>query len=58
LFNFSPQLYFPYLGGNLQKILDLTEIYYKNFGNYRNIIKSEPEKFIKDLESIFEIKRD
>ena len=26
MFNFSPQLYFPYLGGNLQKILDLTGI--------------------------------
>ena len=36
------------------------EMHYKNFENYRNIIKSEPEKFIKDLnlKSIFEVKRD
>lgn len=33
------------------------EIHYKNFENYRNIIKSEKEKFIKDLKSIFEVKR-
>ena len=24
MFNFSPQLYLPYLGGNLQKNMDLT----------------------------------
>jgi len=34
------------------------EIHYKNFEDYRNIIKSEPEKFIKDLKSVFEVKRD
>ena len=32
------------------------EIHYKNFENYRNIIKSEKEKFIKDLKNIFETK--
>lgn len=33
------------------------ELHYKNFENYRNITKSEPKKFIKDLKSIFEVKR-
>ena len=33
------------------------EMHYKNFENYRKIIKNEPEKFIKDLKSIFEVKR-
>ena len=34
------------------------EMHYKNFENYRKIIKSEKEKFIKDLKSIFEVKGD
>ena len=34
------------------------EMHYRNFENYRNIIKSEKEKFIKDLKSIFEVKGD
>ena len=34
------------------------EIHYKNFENYRNIIKNEPKKFIKYLENIFNVKRD
>jgi len=32
------------------------EIHYKNFENYRKIIKSEPEKFIKDLKNRFCLK--
>lgn len=33
------------------------EMHYKNFENYRNIIKSEPERFIKDLKNIFKTER-
>ena len=33
------------------------EIHYKNFEDYRNIIKNEPEKFIKDLKNIFKTER-
>ncbi|MCD6490538.1 MAG: hypothetical protein J7K20_07430 [Thermodesulfobacterium sp.] len=33
------------------------EMHYRNFENYRKIIKNEPEKFIKDLKNIFKTER-
>ena len=46
----------PLIVEKIKDCLKNYETHYKSFENYRNIIKSEPEKFIKDLRSIFEIK--
>jgi len=43
---------------NIPLIVGKIKDCFKNLEDYRNIIKNEPEKFIKDLKSVFEVKRD
>jgi len=43
----------PLIVEKIKNCFENYERHYKNFENYRNIIKGEPEKFIKDLKNIF-----